>query len=101
MALGALAAGIRVGRRLGDDVVAMTHLEGFKANLTTAMLVRVGRHPWAANVHDPRLDRSNRRHRRQAAVPSEPVRLRDFLLAWTLTPAAAGGIAIGAYSLLR
>lgn len=101
MAAGSLAAGIRVARRLGDDVMKMDHVEGFKANLTTAVLVGL-----AANRGLPlstthvstgaitgaagtRLRRLNGRT------------LRDFALAWTVTPAVAAAVAAGVHLAAR
>lgn len=101
MVIGALSAGIRVGRRLGDDVVAMTHLEGFKANLTTAVLVGLGAtrglpmsttHVSTGAIAGTAGSHANRLNRRV---------LRDFLLAWTVTPAAAGVIAASIYAMAR
>lgn len=101
MALGALAAGIRVGRRLGDDVVAMTHLEGFKANLSTAALVGLGAtrglpmsttHVSTGAIAGTAGVRGSRLNRRA---------MRDFLLAWTLTPVVAGAVAASVYALAR
>src|SRR5439155_1521169 len=42
MALGGLTLGAGVARVLGERVVPMNHLEGFRANLATAALVGVG-----------------------------------------------------------
>jgi inorganic phosphate transporter, PiT family len=42
MALGGLLAGIRVAHSIVEKVVRMDHLEGFRANLTTALLVGIG-----------------------------------------------------------
>ncbi|MGH3999620.1 MAG: inorganic phosphate transporter, partial [Pseudonocardiaceae bacterium] len=42
MAVGGMVGGMRIARRLGEGVVRMSHVEGFKANLTTSLLVGVG-----------------------------------------------------------
>lgn len=93
MLAGALVAGRRVARRLGEDVVALDHTEGLKANVTTALLVGVGAShglPMStthvstgaiAGVAGTRTSRLNLST------------LRDFALAWTLTPLTAGAMA--------
>lgn len=42
MAIGGLVAGHRVAGRMANDVIKMSHVEGFTANLTTATLVGLG-----------------------------------------------------------
>lgn len=101
MALGGGVAAIRVARRLGNGVVTMSHGQGFTASLTTALLVGVG-----ANLGLPMsithvatgaisgtagtdVGRLNRRT------------LRDFLLAWTVTPLVAGLVALAVYTVTR
>lgn len=101
MAGGGMLGGMRVARKLGEGVVKMTHVEGFKANLTTAVLVGLaanrglplstthvstGAIAGSAGTDASRLNRRN---------------LRDFLLAWTVTPVVAGLVAAGSYVLLR
>jgi inorganic phosphate transporter, PiT family len=101
MAAGSILGGMRVARRLGEGVVRMSHVEGFKANLTTAVLVGLaanrglplstthvstGAIVGAAGGHITRL--SGRK-------------LRDFALAWTVTPLFAGLVAAGAFVLAR
>lgn len=90
MAGGSLVAGIRVTRRLAENVVKMSHVEGFLANLTTALLVGAG-----ANVGLP----MSTTHVSTAAIAGiartdlsrvDQRTLRDFVLAWTATPIAAG-----------
>lgn len=100
MGFGALVAGMRVARSLGEKVVRMDHLEGFRANLATAFLVGAG-----ANLGLPMstthvatgaimglarkdISRLNRRT------------LRDFVIAWTLTPLAAGLVSTVVFRLL-
>jgi PiT family inorganic phosphate transporter len=101
MAGGALLAGQRVARVLGEQVVTMNHEEGFKANLTTAVLVGIGANlglpmstthvSTGAIVGAAGLNRSRLNSRT----------LRDFAIAWTLTPLTAGLIAAALFLLLR
>jgi inorganic phosphate transporter, PiT family len=93
MALGGLLAGMRVAHSIAEKVVQMDHLEGFRANLTTALLVGVGANlglPMStthvatgaiAGLARKNVSRLNRRT------------LRDFALASTATPACAGLLA--------
>ncbi len=100
MAAGSVVAGSRVAHRLGDDVVTLTHVEGAKANVVTAALVGLSAGygvplsttqvsasaiAGAAGVHPSRL------HRRT---------LRDFVLAWTVTPFVAALVAAVVYALV-
>ena len=100
MAVGGAVAGMRVARSLGERVVRMDHLEGFRANLATAVLVGLGANlglPMStthvatgaiAGVVRGDLTRLNRRT------------LRDFALAWTITPLSAGVVSGLAFRLL-
>lgn len=101
MAAGALLAGQRVARVLGEKVVQMGHEEGFKANLTTAVLVGVG-----ANLGLPMSTTHVSTGAIAGAAGLNCARLngrtlRDFAIAWTLTPLAAGIIAAGVVLLPR
>jgi PiT family inorganic phosphate transporter len=90
MAGGGIIGGLRVARRLGDDVVAMDHLAGAKANLASAALVGLGAvRGWPMSLT----------HVSTGAIAgtagTQPSRLnrrtlQDFALAWTATPVAAG-----------
>jgi inorganic phosphate transporter, PiT family len=90
MAVGGVVAGMRVARSLAENVVRMEHREGFQANLATALLVGAGAHlglpmstthvATGAIAGLVRKD-SSRLNRRT---------LRDFAIAWTLTPLCAG-----------
>lgn len=90
MAVGGAVAGIRVGRRLGGDVIAMGHREGFAANLTTATLVGGG-----ATLGLP-MSTTHVASGAIAGIAGRDTRrlntatLRQFLIAWTITPAVAG-----------
>jgi PiT family inorganic phosphate transporter len=97
MFAGSLYAGRRVARVLAEGVVRMEHREGLLANLATAALVGAGANfglPMStthvstgaiAGVAGTDAGRLNRRT------------VRDLLLAWTLTPVAAGLIAAASY----
>jgi PiT family inorganic phosphate transporter len=101
MAGGGIIGGLRVARRLGGDVVAMDHLDGAKANLASAALVGLGAaRGWPmslthvstgaiAGTAGARLSRLNRHT------------LRDFALAWTVTPVVAGAVAASAFLVVR
>jgi inorganic phosphate transporter, PiT family len=100
MALGALAAGQRVAHRLGDDVVAMSHVEGAKANLTTAALVGL-----AAGKGFPLSTTQVSASAIAGAAGTHPSRVnprtvRDFVLAWTVTPIAAALVAAAVYAIV-
>jgi inorganic phosphate transporter, PiT family len=101
MAIGGILGGLRVARRLGDDIVTMDHLEGAKANLTSAVLVGLGATrglpmslthvstgaiAGAAGARPSRLNRGT---------------LRDFALAWIVTPVVAGIVAAAIYLAIR
>ena len=101
MAGGGIIGGLRVARRLGDDVVAMDHLAGAKANLTSAALVGLGAvrgwpmsltHVSAGAIAGTAGTQASRLNRRT---------LRDFALAWTATPVAAGAASAVAFLVLR
>lgn len=101
MAMGGLFGGIAVARRLAEGVLRMSHVEGFAANLTTALLVGVGARfglPMStthvstgaiAGIAGGSVDRLNRRT------------LRDFGLAWTVTPVVAGLLSAVVFAVLR
>ena len=101
MAAGGAVAAVRVGRRLGENVVRMNHREGFTANLTTAFLVGLG-----ANLGLP-MSTTHVSTGAIAGVAGRQVRrldtatLRDFVMAWTVTPAIAGLVAFAVYAATR
>jgi PiT family inorganic phosphate transporter len=101
MAAGGIAGGLRVARRLGDDIVTMDHLDGAKANLASAALVGLG----ATRGLPMSLT-----HVSTGAIAgtagAQPSRLKrhtlqDFALAWTVTPVAAGAVAAASFLLVR
>lgn len=81
MAAGSLVGGLRLAQRLGEGVVRMSHVEGFKANLTTSVLAGLGATPESADVDHARLDRRGRPRGRRLNRKT----LRDFAIAWTVT----------------
>ena len=90
MAFGWLVAGMRVARSMAEKVVRMDHLEGFRANLTTALLVGVGAnlglpmsttHVATGAIAGLARKDASRLNRRT---------LRDFAVAWAVTPVCAG-----------
>lgn len=97
---GAVAAG-RVGRQLGENVVHMSHREGFNANLVTAVLVGAG-----ANLGLP-MSMTQVSTGAISGIAGTQVRrlnvrsLRNFLIAWTATPAVAGVIALLVFFAIR
>lgn len=100
MAVGGLLVGSRIVDRLGRDVVQMNHVEGFTANLTTAALVGAGA------VQGLPMSTT---HVSTAAIAASSggdlsrlkgKTLRDFVLAWLVTPPFAAIVAAGAYLVL-
>src|SRR5215472_5733532 len=101
MAVGGAVAAVRVARRLGEHVVRMNHREGFTANLTTAFLVGLG-----ANLGLP-MSTTQVSAGAIAGVAGRQLRrldtatLRDFVMAWTVTPAVAGLVALTVFAATR
>jgi PiT family inorganic phosphate transporter len=101
MAAGSLLFGTRVARRLGDDVVRMDPVEGCKANLTTAALVSL-----AANRGLPLSTTQVSVSAIAGVSGAHPSRLRgrtvrDFLLAWIVTPIFAAVVAAVTFAIAR
>lgn len=101
MAIGGAVAGIRVARRLGNGVVSMSHGQGFTASLTTALLVGVG-----ANLGLPMSTTHVATGAISGTAGTDVGRLnrrtlRDFVLAWTVTPFVAGLVALAVYAVAR
>lgn len=93
MAVGSLVAGLRVAKRLGEDVVKMSHAEGLRANLSTALLVGIGAQ---AGLPMSTTQVSAGAIAGSAGLQLDRIRwktLRDFLIAWTVTPAFAVAVA--------
>jgi len=95
MAIGGLAVGMRVAKRLGEDVVRMSHTEGFRANLTTAILVGFGAQ---AGLPMSTTQVSAGAIAGSAGLAVDRIKfktLRDFLIGWTITPAFTAAVAWG------
>ncbi|MFE7368455.1 inorganic phosphate transporter [Streptomyces anulatus] len=100
MGVGGLLVGSRIVDRLGRDVVKMNHVEGFTANLTTAVLVGAG-----ASQGLPMATTHVSASAIAASAGGDLSRLkgktlRDFALAWIVTPPFAAAVAAGAYLVL-
>lgn len=100
MAIGGLVVGRRIADRMANDVIRMSHVEGFTANLTTATLVSfgafqglpmsttqvsVGAITGLSGTDVSRLKKKT---------------IRDFAIAWLATPPFAAIVSAGAYLLL-
>lgn len=100
MAIGGTAAGIRVARRLGEHIIRLSHQEGFAANATTAVLVAAG-----ATLGLP-MSTTHVSSGAIAGIAGIDVQrlqrrtLRDFIIAWTVTPPLAGTAAACVFLLL-
>lgn len=101
MAVGGLLIGRRVAARLANDVVKMSHVEGFTANFTTAVMVGLGAFEGlpmsTTHVSIGAISGMTGTdvHRIQKRT------LRDFAMAWLVTPPFAAVVAVLAYLALR
>lgn len=95
------ALGIRVARTLGEKVTKVNHAEGLLGNLTTATLVGLGAlRSWPMSTT----------HVSTGAIAGTAGfnvkrlsghTLRNFAIAWTVTPVFAGLVAAGVFALAR
>ena len=97
MFAGGMAASKRIARRMGEDIVKMDPREGALANLTTSTLVALG-----ANFGWPMSTTHVSTGAITGIVRTDRDRLkgstlRDFVLAWILTPPATALLAAGSY----
>jgi PiT family inorganic phosphate transporter len=101
MAVGSLTGGMRVAKRLGEGVVKLSHKEGFLANLNTATLVGLG----AAYG----LPMSTTHVSAGAIAGSAGLgvgrlsgkTLRDFAIAWLVTPPFAAAVSALVFAIIR
>jgi len=101
MAAGALTGGMRIARRLGEDVVRMSHREGFLANITTATLVGLGA---GSGLPMSTTHVSTGAIAGSAGLSLKRLSgrtLRDFLIAWIVTPPFAALVAALVFLLAR
>ena len=100
MALGSLL-GLRVAKRLGEGVVKMSHIEGLKANLTTAVLVGLGaaRGLPMSTTHVSTGAITGTAGSNLGRISGKT--LRDFAIAWTVTPLFAAVVAALVYLAAR
>jgi PiT family inorganic phosphate transporter len=92
MLAGGLGGGVRLTRRLSNDVVKMSDLEGFKANATTAVLVGLG--AWQGLPMSTTQVSTGAIAGSAGDVSRVNLKtLRDFAIGWTVTPMIAGLVA--------
>lgn len=101
MAAGGLLVGSRIAERMAKDVIRMSHLEGFTANLTTSVLVGLG-----ATQGLPMSTTQVSTGAIAGTAGATLSRLsgktvRDFAIAWLATPPFAATVAALAYLVLR
>jgi inorganic phosphate transporter, PiT family len=101
MLAGALLAGRRLSRRMGEDVIRLDQQDGLRANLTTSLLVGAG-----AGYGLPMSTTHVATGAIAGIVGARTSRLNlatlcDFALAWTLTPAVGGLLAAITYLLVH
>ncbi|MBW4718731.1 inorganic phosphate transporter [Saccharothrix obliqua] len=99
MAAGSVIGGLRVAERLAEDVVRMSHREGFTANLTTAALVGIGA---SAGLPMSTTHVSTGAIAGSAGLAVNRVNRKtigQFAIAWLVTPPVAGAVAAITYLL--
>lgn len=101
MAAGGLVVGSKVAGRLANDVIKMEHVEGFTANLTTAALVGLGAFQGLpmSTTHVSIGAISGTAGTDLSRIKKKTV--RDFAMAWVVTPPFAAAVAALAYLALR
>ncbi len=101
MAIGGLVVGGKVAGRLANDVIKMSHVEGFTANLTTAALVGLGAFQGLpmSTTHVSIGAISGTAGTDLSRIKKKTV--RDFAMAWLITPPFAAAVSALAYLALR
>ncbi|MEV6974460.1 inorganic phosphate transporter [Kitasatospora sp. NPDC093806] len=101
MAVGGLLVGQKVADRLAADVITMSHVEGFTANLTTATLVGLGAFQGLplSTTHVSIGAISGTAGTDLSRIKKKTV--RDFAIAWLVTPPFGAAVAAVAYLLLQ
>ena len=100
MFAGGVVASARVARRMGDDIVKINHSEGALANLATSTLLYLG-----ANLGWPMSTTYVASGAITGVVRTHGSRLngrtlRDFVLAWIVSPVVAALFGAGCYLLI-
>ncbi|RJQ77701.1 anion permease [Pseudonocardiaceae bacterium YIM PH 21723] len=97
MAVGSVAIGSRLAERLAKDVVSMSHVEGFLANLTTATLVGAGASQgWPMSTTQVAVGAISGCAGRDVSRLKLKT-LRDFGVAWLVTPLFGAAVAALAF----
>lgn len=97
MAAGGLVVGQRMAGRLAEGVIKMRHVEGFTANLTTAVMVGLGAFEGLpmSTTHVSIGAISGTAGTSLSRIKGRTV--RDFAVAWLVTPPFAAAVAALAY----
>ena len=97
MAIGGLVVGQKVAARLANDVIRMTHVEGFTANLTTAVMVGLGAFEGLpmSTTHVSIGAITGTAGTDVSRIKAKTI--RDFAMAWLITPPFAAAVAAVAY----